>query len=308
MLEDTRAVPASLVLKGAAITGDAGHEWRRRLPATVTGLVERWSLAIEAPFPGLTYNYVAPVTRADGTPAVLKLWFPFQREFEAEAETLRIYDGNGAVRLLEVDVEQRAMLLERAEPGTDVWQVEDEDRQIAIVASTMKRLWRTPPLGCTLPLARSYYERMVETAPKLATNGFPLDRVFSAKAIFDALEVDAPPAVLHEDLHQANIIAAEREPWLAIDPHGLVGPPVIDTTQMILNVIWRANASDWPRIAARYVDALSEALGLDREQVALCGIARSVLEAFWTLEDKGDGWERDIAVADAFEATLQHTQ
>jgi streptomycin 6-kinase len=169
----------------------------------------------------------------------------------------------------------------------------------------MKRLWRPAPPDCSLPLAREYYEHMVEIAPKLATNGFPLDRVSTAKAIFDALEAAAAPVVLHEDLHQANILIAQREPWLAIDPHGLVGPPVIDTTQLILNVVWRAGAGDWPRIVARYVGALAEALGLGREQVALCGVARCLLEAFWALEDEGRGWERDVAIADVFAALLR---
>jgi streptomycin 6-kinase len=299
-LDEIPPVPAGLVLKGAIVAGEAGREWRRTLPASVADLVERWSLRIEGPFPNLSYNYVAPVLRADGTAAVLKVWFPFDREFRAEAEALRLFDGNGAVRLLEADMEHRALLIERAEPGTDLWQLDGEERQIEVAASLMKRLWRPAPPDCALPLAREYYERMVEMAPKLATNGFPLDRVASAKEIFDALEAAVAPVVLHEDLHQANILTAQREPWLAIDPHGLVGPPVIDTTQLILNVVWRADVEAWPRIVARYVDALSEALGLDREHVALCGVARSLLEAFWTLEDGGKGWERDVAIADVF--------
>jgi streptomycin 6-kinase len=307
MLEDTRAVPASLVLKGAALTS-RGPEWRRQLPSVVAGFVERWSLKIDAPFDGLSYNYVAPVTREDGSPAVLKLGFPSDLEFadfNAEVEALRIYDGDGAVELLELDMNERAMLIERADPGTDVWQL-DEAKQIEITAAMMKRLWGAPPPGCRLPNARDHYERMGATAPKLAKDGFPLDRVSHAIAIYDMLEAASTPTVLHEDLHQANVLAAQREPWLVIDPHGLVGPPVIDTTQMILNAIWRADRSEWPRVAARYVDAMSEALSLDREQVALCGASRSVLEAFWRLEDGGN-WREAFAYADAFEAAAKRS-
>jgi streptomycin 6-kinase len=301
-LDETPAVPASLTLKGAGLTS-RGPEWRRQLPSIVAGLVERWELSIEAPFPGLSYNYVAPVVRADGTPGVLKLGFPSEleySEFNAEVEALRIYDGDGTVKLLEVDLDQGAMLIERAEPGTDLWQF-DEATQVEITAATMKRLWRAPPPGCRLRRAREHYERMVETAPKLAVHGFTLDRVSTAMAIFGALEAASPPVVLHEDLHQANILAAQRQPRLAIDPHGLIGPPVIDTTQMILNVMWRAGGSDRPHVTRRYVDAMSEALGLDREQVALCGVSRSVLEAFWRLEAGGD-WNEAFAFADAFAA------
>ena len=269
----------------------------------VAQLVDQWSLTIEAPFGGLSYNYVAPVMREDGSPAVLKVWFPFEAEFRAEAEALRLYDGAGAIRLFETDEPLRAMLLERAEPGSDLWQLDDEDRQIEIAASLMRRLWRPPPDGCSLALASDQFERMAATAPRLARDGFPLHRVTRGKAIFDDLLAASPPAVLHEDLHQANILAAQREPWLVIDPHGLIGPPALDIIQMILNVVWReSDRYAWPSIAARYVHALADATGLDREQVRLCGVARCAQEAFWTLEDEGKGWERDIAVLDAFEA------
>ena len=183
-------------------------------------------MRIDAPFPGLSYNYVAPVTRADGTPAVLKLWFPFETEFNAEVEALRLYDGDGAVRLLDVDTPCRAMLLERAEPGMDLWQLADQTQQIEVAASLMRRLWRPPPPGCTLPLATAQWQRMLTTAPQLARSSFPLHRVADSKVLFDELAAASPPAVLHEDIHQANILAAVREPWLAIDPHGLIGPPV----------------------------------------------------------------------------------
>jgi streptomycin 6-kinase len=268
----------------------------------VSDLTERWSLAIEDPFPGLSYNYVAPVTRVDGTPAVLKLWFPFEQEFLAEAEALRLYDGDGAVRLLDLDISDRAMLLERAEPGYDLWSLDDAG-QIDVTGALLRRLWRPPPDGSSLPLATDQWQRMAKVAPGLARDGFPLDRVPTACAVFYELAAAAPPVLLHEDLHQANILAAQREPWLAIDPHGLIGPPVLDTIQMILNVLWREpDATAWPRLVARYVAALAEATGLDREQVRLCGAARGVLEAFWTLEDEGTGWEQGIAIADAFEA------
>ena len=302
---ESRSVPASLKLQGEFVAGEAGREWRRQLPDIVAQLVERWSLAIDSPFPGLSYNYVAPVNRSDGTPAVLKVWFPDEPDFQAEAEALRLYDGDGAFRLLELDNELFAMLIERAEPGTDLWLLEDEDRQIEIAATMMRRLWRPAPPGCRLPLATAQWERMAASAPLLARDGFPLNRVAEARTIFETLAAAAPPTVLHEDLHQANILAAQREPWLAIDPHGVVGPPVLETIQMILNVLRRADSIEWPRTIARYVHALADATGLDREQVFACGVARNVLEAFWTLEDYGKGWERDIAVADAFAAATQ---
>jgi streptomycin 6-kinase len=267
----------------------------------VAQLASEWELSILRPFPNLSYNYAAAATCGDGSHAALKVWFPNERDFRAEAEALRLYNGDGAVRLLNISFEKRAMLLELAEPGEDLWQLENEEKQIELTGQIMRRLWRMPDDGCQLPTAAAQFERMASTAPSIAPASFPLDWVASAKAIFDDLEASAPLFVLHEDLHQSNILSAQREPWLAIDPHGLVGPRELDTIQIILNVLWREkDRSAWPRIISRYVADLAEVLDLDREQIRHCGVARAVQEAFWTLEDYGKGWEKDFEVVDAF--------
>jgi streptomycin 6-kinase len=312
MTEASLAVPDSLILKGAEII-PAGRQWRATLSQAVADLVEAWSLIIEGPFAGLSYNYVAPVRQADGTAAVLKLWFPDEeRGFEREAEALAIYDGDGAIRLLQIDRERRAMLLEKAEPGGDLWQLPDADRRVEIAARTMRRLWRSPPSGHSLPPAAAEIQRMVDRAPALARSGFPVHWIARGRAMFNELDTSAAPVVLHGDLHHANILAAGREPWLAIDPHGFVGPPVWDTVQFIFNVIWPErwqepepySAAARRRAIMRQADAFAQALNLDRQAILMCGAARAVLEAFWTLEDHGAGWQPDIEIVEDFASGL----
>ena len=41
--------------------------------------------------------------------------------------------------------------------------------------------------------------------------------------------------LLCTDLHAENILSAEREPWLVIDPKSHVGDPTYDVLQHILN-------------------------------------------------------------------------
>src|ERR1700691_314161 len=96
-----------------------GAAWLDRLPGALEDLERRWSLTAGAPFDGedVSCAWVAPVERADGTSAVLKLGMPHM-EAEHELEALRFWDGDPTVRLLEADDELGAMLLERCEPGT----------------------------------------------------------------------------------------------------------------------------------------------------------------------------------------------
>jgi len=75
-----------------------------------------------------------PARLADGKQAVLKLNFP-EGESEHEADALAYWHGDGAVRLLEVDRVRNALLLERAVPGTSLWEVAEDGEATLIAAS-----------------------------------------------------------------------------------------------------------------------------------------------------------------------------
>ncbi len=142
-------VPAHLVRTALALRGPAGEDWARRLPSLIAACARRWSLWVEPPFPGLSYNFAAPARRADGTAVVLKIGFP-DREFLTEADALRLFAGRGAVEVLEADLDVGAMLLERIEPGTPLLALDDETATSAAV-SVMRRLWQPVPASHRFP-------------------------------------------------------------------------------------------------------------------------------------------------------------
>src|SRR5207248_6314998 len=111
---------------------------------TLSVLTERWSLSVGQPFEGpeVRAAWVAPVRRADETPAVLKLGMPHM-EARDEIAGLRFWDGDPTVRLLAADEELNAMLLEACEPGT-VLRTLPEPEQDVVIAKMLRRLWRMP--------------------------------------------------------------------------------------------------------------------------------------------------------------------
>jgi streptomycin 6-kinase len=128
----------------AAYSADRG-DWLAELPDVVAGLARRWSLAVGAPFePGGECAWVAPVVSATDGDVVLKVGWTHD-EARDEAAGLRVWDGYGAVRLLDAFAagETSALLLEPATPGTPL-SLLDGPEQDRVLAGLLRRLWVDP--------------------------------------------------------------------------------------------------------------------------------------------------------------------
>jgi streptomycin 6-kinase len=289
---------------------DEGAAWLKELPALIAEYERRWSLTVLPPY-ALSYNYVAPAMRGDGTPVVLKVRFP-NDGLTIEIAALRLYDGHGMVQLLEADPEHGAFVLERLTPGASLAtlvQIDDE-RATSIAAEVMRHLWQGPagitpadPLYGTIADWAEGMQRMREHFGG-TTGPFPRALVEEAEALFtDLLASQAAPVLLHGDLHHDNILSAERAPWLAIDPQGIVGEPAYEVGALLRNPLPQLLELPNPgRVTARRMDQLAEELGFDRARVRGWGLAQAVLSAWWSIEDHGYGWEGAIACAELLAA------
>src|SRR5262249_39167317 len=154
-------------------------------------------------------SWVAPVTRRDGTRAVLKLGMPHM-EAEHESDGLRFWDGDPTVRLLEADDALGAMLLERCEPGTPLL-ARPEPEQDEVLAALLRRMWKTPPADRRFrPLAAMIEHWIRETVAHEAE--WPdAGLVRAGIDAYRALLEGAPAAVLlATDLHAGNVLRATR--------------------------------------------------------------------------------------------------
>jgi streptomycin 6-kinase len=293
-------LPESLVRANTELRGAAGAEWLRRLPSVVAACQQRWALVLLPPFEPLSYNYVAPGVRGDGAAVVLKACFP-DRHFRAEAEALRLIGGRGAARLLEVDPECGILLLERLEPGEPLGSIEDDRAATSIAAGVMRRLWRPVPEGHPFPRAADWAADFARQRATFhgTTGPLPAGLVREAESLFaDLIASQADQVLLHGDLHHDNIRTATREPWLAIDPKGIVGESACDTGALLRNPAKLLAEPGSAEILARRVDQLAEELGVDRHRVRGWGLAQAVLAAFWSIEDSGRLWEQPLICAE----------
>ena len=297
------AIPERFARTMVELHADEGVEWLRRLPNLIRDCEERWGLTVLAPFTPLSYNYVAPAIRADGTDAVLKVGFPAD-EPETQIPALRLYDGRGIVRLLEADQEQGAMLLERLTPGTPLAHIVDDEEATAIAADVMRQLWRPAPAEHPFPTVADWMGGMQRVREHFGggSGPFPMALVAEAERLFaDLIGSMGEPVLLHGDLHHENILAAQRQPWLAVDPKGVVGEPAYEVGALLRNRLPDdLNPVQTKRILARRIDQLAEALEFDRARLLGWGLAQAMLSAWWTVEDHGYGWEPTIMLAEYF--------
>jgi streptomycin 6-kinase len=291
----------------AELHGEAGRLWLQSLPGVVEACAARWSLRVGPPYAPLTYNYAAPTEGPGGARLVLKVGVPV-RELLTEIEALRAFDGCGAARLLESDAEAGALLLERLEPGTPLTALCESDDAAATSAasSVMRKLWRPAPAGHSFPTVADWgrgFQRLRERFGG-GTGPFPRALVEEAESRFsELLESSSAPALLHGDLHHGNVLAAAREPWLAIDPKGLVGEPAYEVGALLRNPL--PQLLRWPqpvRASERRIAQLSDELGFERERVRGWGLAQALLAGWWTFEDTGGGGDWGVAVAEILAA------
>jgi|SRR5579863_6645020 streptomycin 6-kinase len=250
--------------------------WMSGLPVLLKQLESRWSLRLGEPFDHAgSCSWIAPATRANGEPAVLKLPMPHM-EGQDEIAGLRFWNGNSTVKVLEADLESGAMLLERCLPGTALHS-ESETSQDEVVARLLKRIWsltRTPsdllgfrPLSLMVDLwcGETISQRHVWPDAGLVNEGLRVFRELARSAPTDVL--------LATDLHAGNVLRSQREPWLVIDPKPFVGDRAYDPVQHLMNCETRLHHD--PIELVRRVADLAK---VDAERLRLWTFARAAAD------------------------------
>jgi streptomycin 6-kinase len=282
----TNAIPPALAGNVVGNWGEEGSRWLAGLPVLIGDIARDWDLTVGEPYP-LSLHWVAPATRADGSAAVLKLGVPVGH-LVAEAEALRVFEGHAAVRLLGEDRARGALLLERAVPGDPAAGLVPGDDEVATAAlvGVGRRLHRAPPPGSALPDLRAAGEAFRAHLRRYPGNEpLPRSLVERAGALFDDLCASAPaPVVLHGDLHHGNVLRAEREPWLAIDPFGFVGDPGYDCGAMLYNPDPDRRDDDLLALVPARVEQLADGFGLPVDRVVAWGFVQGVLSDVWTAQ------------------------
>jgi len=263
------------------------REWLAALPRLAAECADLWDVRLEEPI-DTPHSLVVPAGDA-----VLKLNAPSHVEADHEPDALALWNGNGAVRLLARDDARRALLLERCRPGTRLWDTDADE--LHVVLPLLARLSLELDDPAPFRLLADEADRWEEQLPRRwDEGGRPFDRTVLEQALDVFRTVDrAARSLANQDLHGGNVLAAEREPWLVIDPKPLVGEPELDGVGLLRNAAFRGES------LARWLAASVE-LGLDRDRLRAWGVAHALA---WGYDDES-GWSPEmIAAALAIRAT-----
>ncbi|GIF13254.1 aminoglycoside phosphotransferase family protein [Actinoplanes teichomyceticus] len=304
----------------------AGARWLAALPETVEQVLRDWDLRLAGTFP-LSLNWVVRVLRADGSTAVLKLGVPASEHLAREAAALEFFAGRGAVALLARDPARGATLLEEARPGVPARAVlgpvgarsrpdgpepaphgagagraatarRDEAATAALIG-VIRRLHRPAPPGLALPelaARRVSFDEHLRRFP--GDDPLPRELVERAGRLFGELCATAPGrVVLHGDLHHDNVLTATREPWLAIDPHGVVGDPGYEVGAMLYNPDPMGDDDTVLQLAPARVEQLAAGLDMPMDRVVAWGFVQAVLSGVWTAAAGGTDAGRPLRLA-----------
>jgi streptomycin 6-kinase len=275
-------IPAKLL--AFADRSDAWSAWLDRLPGLARGILDEWGLSVDGPAMHGECALVVPVRDQDGTAAVLKVGWPHE-EADEEHLALRLWAGNGAVRLMRADPHRSAMLMERLDT-TDLTTV-PIDEAVEVVTGLYPRLHvpASPQFRTLSSLCDRWNERMC-ALPKTA--GLPPRYVDRAAGLLRDLAADPQTdgRLIHTDLHFFNVLRGDREPWLVIDPKPLSGDPVYELSPLLWNRWEEIVDSGSARNAIRNrFFSIVDAAGFDEQRAKDWVVVRMMVNIMWEIED-----------------------
>ncbi|MGE2836126.1 aminoglycoside phosphotransferase family protein [Mycobacterium sp. SMC-4] len=238
-------------------------------------LVADWGLVPDGDARGSGRTAVLPV-RADGSPAVLKVGGSEQAHL-----ALRRWNGDGAVRLLRADPRRNAVLVERL--GDTSLESLFDAQACEVIGGLYAQLHvQALPQLSSLAIC---FEQWAEEFTALPNNApLPHRLIEQAATLCGELRDEPSDALLHGNLHYANVLAAERSPWLAISPTPINGDPAYEIAPMLWHR-WDDIADNVRFATQRRFYALIDSAGLDEDRARAFTVVRLVHRATQVLDD-----------------------
>lgn len=132
-------------------------------------------------------------------------------------------------------IEDRVMILEKLMPGYPLSHVKDREERVKIFSNIANHLLieADDKAKDFLTFDELFKEEIEYVYQNKQDYLEMIEMIDRACDMYQKIkEMNLKQYILHEDLHHKNILKT-REGWKAIDPHGVIGEKVIETSQFI---------------------------------------------------------------------------
>lgn len=290
-----RIFPDTFIDTVHRIFREEGEAWLETLPAIIRQCHEKWGLKDGEICPNLSINYIEFTHTPQGEPVALKVGVP-NEELYTEIDALGHWAGNGAVRLIDADLELGAFLIHRVQPGTLLWRLSDNSKETGIASSIMHRLHIPSPAKSHFPRFSRWVERAfrltrTEWDPQELMPRVLIDR--AEQAFWEIERTSVQDVLLHGDLHHENILFDDKAGWIAIDPKGVLGPACLEVGRFIQNQL---PVDNMQKVIRERLEIFSDELEVPVEFLAASALVDVVLSHCWSFEDSSldAGWFNGI--------------
>lgn len=277
------------------IHGKKGEHWIADLPSLVATLKDCWNLSLITPVNNMTFNYVAKALSNTEQPVILKISYDAE-SIANEKHALTIFNGNGAIRLIDVNKNYNALLLQQAIPGMTLTSLYPEQSEYVMdcYVNTLEKLHSN---NLTNMQNHRHIADWLKVIDKLTPDQIPKALLNRAINLRDKLLQSMRPLVfLHGDLHHDNILQHGNE-WVAIDPKGIIGEPEFEIAAFyFMYVSELAKTVNVKNIIQASVSLLAQKSKLDADRIMDWVFVRLVLMAAWQIEDnEAPSWALKLA-------------
>jgi len=265
--------------------GPSGEQFLRELLDRLAQQAEQWHLVLGPPYPVGIGGYLVQTECSDGSAAVLKLsptGAEQARANQLEVLMLRRWSGQGAVLLLDADIAAGALLMERCMPGSTLDTLPDDE--MVRIGCRLARMLHTEPTSEDLDLIPVALDSIADGSRRFSAVMAELGESLSSdvwgavKESYEELVADRSHLVVcHGDLNPGNVLAAQRLPWLAIDPLPRVADPAYDAASLVwARRPWLLAQADARAVLAHRIDIAAGELLVDPERVRAWTLVRLV--------------------------------
>lgn len=231
-----------IVKKKAVSLGDVGKKWLNNIGTLIALLEHKWNVKVIRSLSGGSESFVAEVVTIGNNKAIMKVVMPSvegNSVFEQQITALKLANGKGYVRLIDYDLKNRAMLVEKL--GKPLSQFNYSSMiQMEIMCELLMQTWTVieqekTNLQSSKSLITWFSTFIVNLWLKLNK---PCEKNIIDKSLSylenrsSVLELQNE-VLVHGDAHNGNILQVETSSdsesmFKFIDPDGLIAEPAYD--------------------------------------------------------------------------------